>query len=50
MKRESGAEAVFVYATKSQTLQLDRVRLCRAIKSRTRATRSRDKIARVTPV
>jgi len=41
---------VFVYATKSQraTRQSQRLRLCRAIKSRTRATKSRDKIAGVT--
>ena len=43
-------EAVFVYATKSQrpTRQSQRLRLCRAIKSRTRATKSRNKIAGVT--
>ena len=35
------------YATKSHDAA---TRLCRAIKSRTRATKSRDKIARVTPV
>ena len=52
VKAESGAEAVFVYATKSQgaTRQSQRLRLCRAIKSRTRATKSRDKIAGVTSV
>jgi len=49
---KSGAEAVFVYATKSQraTWQSQRLRLCRSIKSRTRATKSRDKIAGVTSV
>ena len=49
---KSGAEAVFVYATKSQgaTRQSQRLRLRRAIKSRTRATTSRDKIAGVTLV
>ena len=60
---KSGAEAVFVYATKSQraTRQSQRLRLCRATvahvcratKLRTRATKSRDKIdkiARVTSV
>jgi len=39
---KSGAEAVFVYATKSQraTRQSQRLRLCRAIKSRrSRATK-----------
>jgi len=43
---KSGAEAVCVYATQSQcaTRQSQRLRLCRAIKSRTRATKSRDKI------
>ena len=52
VKAESGAEAVFVYATKSQcaTRQSQRLRLRRAIKSRTRATKSRDKIAGVTSV
>jgi len=50
--RESGAEAVFVHATKSQraTRQSQRLRLRRAIKSRNRATKSRDKIAGVTSV
>ena len=49
---KSGAEAVFVYATKSQcaTRQSQRLRLCLAIKSRTRVTKSRDKIAGVTSV
>ena len=46
-------EAVFVHATKSQraTWQSQRLRLSsRTIKSRTRATKSRDKIAGVTSV
>ena len=49
---KSCTEAVFVYAIKSQraTWQSQRLRLCRAIKSRTRATKSRDKIAGVASV
>ena len=47
--RESGAEAVFVYATKSQrtTRQLQRLRVCRAID---KVAHSCDEIARVTSV
>ena len=49
---KSGAEAVFVYATKSQraTRQSQRLQLCRAIKSRTRTTKIAQKIADVTAV
>ena len=41
--RESGAEAVFVYATKSQraTRQSQRLRVCRAIESRALVRRNR---------
>ena len=54
--RETGKvmqkQAVFVYATKSRRAipQSQRLRLCRTLKSRTRATKSRDKIAGVTSV
>jgi len=53
VKREKWCRSrVYSYATKSQsaTRQSQRLRLCRAIKSRTRATKSRDKIAGVTSV
>jgi len=54
--RETGkaVQKPCLFTRRSRSVQLDsrrqRLRLCRAIKSRTRATKSRDKIARVTSV